>query len=61
MAQIEVAFECEDCNAQFDEMDDGGLCSVCDLYICEECQPNHAVIHCFEDCNAVLDTKGKKK
>lgn len=64
MGQVDIAFECDKCNESFDEMEDGALCSVCELYICEDCQGEHATVHCFEDCDAVLkieEKKGKKK
>ena len=58
MTEVEIAFECFDCDTAFDDMNDGEACSVCDNHICEGCQDEHGKKHCFEDQDAV---KRKKK
>ena len=62
MTEVEIAFECSDCNTMYDEMDDGMECSVCDdcTYICENCQDEHGKEHCFVNCDAIYEGKKKK-
>ena len=52
MAEIEIECTCADCETDFDDSDDCLNCSVCEEDICENCQSDHAIKHCFENCDA---------
>ncbi len=51
MTEIEIAFTCAGCDSIFDDMDDGSECNICKngSYICESCQEDHAIGHCFDN------------
>jgi len=61
MTEIECMFECAECDAMFDDMDDGKDCVVCSEYICENCQEVHGKDHCFEECDCMSLTKKVNK
>src|SRR3990172_6355927 len=45
----------------FDDYNDFINCSVCEYSVCEDCQPEHAVKHCFENNDAMKRPEEKKK
>jgi len=61
MGEICIEATCHKCETEFDDSGDTEICSVCGNEFCEDCKSEHAVEHCFENCDAVKKPEGKKK
>ena len=61
MGEVNIECTCDECGTDFDEYSDCINCSVCEYSVCEDCQPEHAVKHCFENNDAMKRPEEKKK
>ena len=63
MTEIDIEVTCFDCELD-NEVDDCIECNECEQQICESCQSDHAIKHCFEkhgDLKKLLEEGHKRR